>query len=84
MTVQNTGNQSAYVHIRGNINSSGQSGTFGWIDTYRSISANSSTTFSFQMWHGVTPDIRWIYSNSYNTYNLLTNGVNGSYTSNSR
>ena len=83
MTVQNTGNQNAYVHIRGNINSGGQSGTFGWIDTYRSVSANSTQTFTFSMWHGVTPEIRWIYSNSYNTYNLLTNGVNGSYTSNS-
>ena len=83
MTVQNTGNQNAYVHIRGNINSSGQSGTFSWIDTYRSVSANSTQTFTFQMWHGVTPEIRWIYSNSYTTYNLLTNGVNGSYTSNS-
>ena len=83
MTVQNTGNQTHYVHIKGNINQNGQSGTEGFIEYGRNISANSSYTFSFQMWHGVTPDIRWIYSNSYNTYNLLTNGVNGSYTSNS-
>ena len=83
MTVNNTGNQTHYVHIKGNIGQSGQSGTESFIEYGRNISANSSYTFSFQMWHGVTPQIKWMHSTSYNTYNLFANGVNGSLTSNS-
>ncbi len=81
MTVQNTGNQTHFVHIKGNINQNGQSGTEGFIEYGRNISANSSYTFSFQMWHGVTPQIRWFHSTSYNSYTLFDNGVNGSLTS---
>ena len=83
MTVQNTGNQSLQVHIKGNINQTGQSGTENFIEYGRNISANSSYTFSFQMWHGVTPQIKWMHSTNYSSYNLFANGVNGSLTSNS-
>ena len=83
MTVQNTGNQAHYVHIKGNINENGESGTESFIEYNRYISANSSYTFSFQMWHGVTPQIRWIHSTNSNTYQIFANGVNGSLTSNS-
>ena len=62
LTVQNTGNQPAYAHIQGNINQQGQAGTLNWIDSSRYISGGSTTSVSFQMWHGVTPDIRWIYT----------------------
>ena len=82
MTVQNTGNQTHFVHVKGNNNQSGQSGTESIIEYGRNISANSSYTFSFQMWHGVTPQIKWFHSTSYNSYTLFDNGVNGSLTSN--
>ena len=84
LTIQNTGNQPAYAHIQGNINQQGQAGTLNWIDSSRYISGGSTTSVSFQMWHGVTPDIRWIYTTTSSGYNLLTSGVNGSYTSNSQ
>lgn len=83
MTVQNTGNQTHYVHIKGNINSGGQSGTVSFIEYGRNISGNSSYTFTFNMWHGVTPEIKWIHSTNYSSYSLFDNGVNGSLTSNS-
>ena len=47
MTVQNTGNQSHQVHIKGNINQTGQSGTENFIEYGRNISANSSYTFNY-------------------------------------
>ena len=82
MTVQNTGNQTHIVHVKGNSNQSGQSGTESIMEYGRNISAGSTYSFSFQMWHGVTPQIKWMHSTNYSTYTLFDNGVNGSLTSN--
>ena len=81
MTVQNTGNQALYFHSYSNINESGQSGNYGALVYGDYVQANSTRTYSVTFWHGVTPEIRWIYSTSSNTYSLFTSGVNGSYTS---
>ena len=83
MTVQNTGNQAVYFHSYSNINESGQSGNYGFLVYGDNVQAGSTRTYSVTFWHGVTPEIRWIYSTASNTHNLFTSGVNGSYTSNS-
>ena len=80
LTVQNTGNQAAYFHSYANYNVSGSYSMLVYGDH---VQPNSTRTYSAIFWHGVTPEIRWIYSTSSNTHNLFTSGVNGSYTSNS-
>ena len=62
----------------------GLSGTFSNFKTNNwNVSAGQSTSYTIDFRHGVTPELRHIYSTNNSAWNVFNDGVNGSYTSHS-